>query len=377
MGRVLGPYFYRLPAHHRNFPEQEIKDTNTTGQLIIPMPSRQVIHLESHPKGEPKTSDFKQVSEDLPESVESGKVRVKVEHLSVDPYLRAKMSGKTDSYFVPFSLQAPINSFGVGTVVASSVDDFKEGDRVTGGLDWATMCDVKPSEAMLRKLSEGEDAESALSVCGLTGLTAYLGLLNVGRLEEKKKGATVLVSGAAGATGNVVGQIAKLKGYRVVGIAGSDEKLAWLKELGFDEGINYKTEDMAEALKKTCPDGVDLYFDNVGGDIFDQVIAKMSRFGVIVNCGAISTYNATESLKGPRVEWHMISKSLRMQGFICFDFINEIPAASKELASWVVEGKLQGKTTVFDATSSLDKVPEAFIDMMSGGNTGKSIVKVQ
>merc|ERR1712137_28377 len=333
--------------------------------------------MGSHPHGEPKQSDFKQVSEDLPETVENGKVRVQVQYLSVDPYLRAKMSGKTDSYFVPFPLNEPISSLGVGTIVASTVADFKEGDRITGNLDWATLCDAKPKEAMFRKLSDQEDAESALSVCGLTGLTAYMGLLRIGRLEEKKEGSTVLVSGAAGATGNVVGQIAKLKGYRVVGIAGSDEKIAWLKELGFDEGINYKSENVADALKQKCPNGIDLYFDNVGGEIFDQVIAQMNRFGVIINCGAIATYNATEPLKGPRVEWHMISKSLRMQGFILFDMASELPEAAKQMAAWVVEGKLKGKSTVYDATSSLDGVADAFIEMMSGGNTGKSLVKVQ
>jgi len=257
--------------------------------------------------------------------------------------------------------------------------DFKKGDRLTGELEWSNICDITPSNqgGMVRKLSDQETGESALSITGLTGLTAYMGLLRVGRLEEKKEGSTVLVSGAAGATGNVVGQIAKLKGYRVVGIAGSDEKNAWLKELGFDETINYKTEDVGEALKEKCPDGVDLYFDNVGGKIFDQTIPRMNRFGVVVNCGAISTYNATEALQGPRVEWHLISKSLRFQGFILFDMASELPDAAKQMATWTAEGKLQAKATIFDASSSLDELPEAFIRMMAGGNTGKSIVKIQ
>ena len=219
--------------------------------------------------------------------------------------------------------------------------------------------------------------ETAMSVLGLTGLTAYVGTLEIGKLETLKAGSTVLVSGAAGATGNVVGQIAKLKGYRVVGIAGSEDKVAWLRDdLKFDEVINYRSvPDLAAAIQAACPNGIDFYFDNVGGETFDIAINLMNRFGIIVNCGAISTYNATERLTGPRVEWHMISKSLRMQGFIVSDCASSFPQAFKEMTGWLLEGKLQQKVTIFEGDSGILSVPKGFIKMMSGDNIGKSLVK--
>lgn len=205
-----------------------------------------------------------------------------------------------------------------------------------------------------------------------------MGLLTVGKLEEKEKGSTVLVTGAAGATGNVVGQIAKLKGYRVVGMAGTDEKVNWLKnELQFDEVINYRTEEIAVALKEKCNKGIDVYFDNVGGEIFDTALPLMNRFGVVINCGAISTYNAKERLTGPRVEWLLITKSLRMQGFIVSDFASEFGNAIKDLSTWVQEGKIQGKVTEFDGSDAgVEHIPDSFIKMMSGKNIGKSVVKI-
>jgi len=332
--------------------------------------------LVSHPVGEPKMSDFKKVTEEM-EELQDGYLRVEPSHFSVDPYLRGKMSGKRDSYFVPFELNQPISSLGVGKVIESKLDSFSVGDYVSGELQWASITDTKPN-AMFSKLRDGVSPQLALSVFGLTGLTAHVGLLEVGKLEEKEKGSTLLVTGAAGATGNVVGQIGKLKGYRVVGIAGSDEKTKWLKEeLGFDEVINYKTQDVKEALKNACPKGIDVYFDNVGGNIFDTALLLMNRFGVIINCGAISTYNAKESLQGPRVEWLLITKSLRMQGFIVSDFIPKFGSAIADLSTWVQQGKIKGKVTEFDGTSGVEKIPETFIKMMGGSNIGKSIVKVQ
>jgi len=250
--------------------------------------------------------------------------------------------------------------------------DYSEGDVVYGEMQWATVADLKPMQKI------NVDPSQALSLFGLTGLTAYVGLLSVGKLDEKEKGSTVLVSGAAGATGNVVGQIAKLKGYRVVGIAGTEEKLKWIKDdLKFDEVINYKTENIVDALNEKCPNGIDVYFDNVGGEIFDAALNKMNRFGVIINCGAISTYNAKERPQGPRVEWAMITKSLRMQGFIVMNHAEEFAAATKDIAQWIKEGKLQGKVTEYDATSGVEAIPESFIKMMSGNNIGKSIVKIR
>eukprot|EP00012_Vannella_robusta_P007264 CAMPEP_0206199112 /NCGR_PEP_ID=MMETSP0166-20121206/10061_1 /ASSEMBLY_ACC=CAM_ASM_000260 /TAXON_ID=95228 /ORGANISM="Vannella robusta, Strain DIVA3 518/3/11/1/6" /LENGTH=340 /DNA_ID=CAMNT_0053617139 /DNA_START=708 /DNA_END=1730 /DNA_ORIENTATION=+ len=340
------------------------------------MPSRDVIILAAHPSGVPKMSDFKKVTEEMAE-LEDGFLRVQSEYFSVDPYLRGKMSGIKDSYFVPFELNKPVASLGVGKVIESKIEGYQPGDRVSCELQWATIVDTKPG-AMFQKLQEGVSPQTALSVFGLTGLTAHVGLLTVGKLEEKEKGSTVLVTGAAGATGNVVGQIAKLKGYRVVGMAGTDEKVNWLKnELQFDEVINYRTEEIAVALKEKCNKGIDVYFDNVGGEIFDTALPLMNRFGVVINCGAISTYNAKERLTGPRVEWLLITKSLRMQGFIVSDFASEFGNAIKDLSTWVQEGKIQGKVTEFDGSDAgVEHIPDSFIKMMSGKNIGKSVVKI-
>jgi len=316
------------------------------------------------------------VSQDLGE-LKDGQVRIETEYFSVDPYLRGKMSGKSDAYFVPFALNGPVTSFAIGTVIESKSEGFAVGDRVVGDIDWATVVDVGPTN--LHKVPAGVDAETALSIIGITGLTAYFGLFDVGRLEEKPVGSTVLVSGAAGATGNVVGQIAKLKGYRVVGIAGSDEKTAWLKdELGFDEVINYKTAgNLFEAIKAACPKGIDVYFDNVGGETFDYALQLLNRFGVVINCGAISTYNAVEPPVGPRPEWLIISKSLRLQGFIVLDYGSKIGEASKHLLQWLAEGKLKQKVSLYEAQGDVFGVAIAFIKMLSGDNIGKSVVKLK
>lgn len=258
---------------------------------------------------------------------------------------------------------------------------FAVGDRVIGNLPWGNISDVDPEnpENNLKKVPDFISNQSALSTIGHTGLTAWFGLLKVGRLvEEFKQGSTVVVSGAAGATGNIVGQIAKIKGYRVVGIAGTDDKIAWLKnELKFDEAINYaKVPDLKEALKAACPDGIDLYFDNVGGKTLDIVIQLINRKGVIVNCGAISGYNAVDPPTGPRVEWPVITKSLRMQGFMLFDFASEFDPAIKELSEWLQSGKLIEKVSMFDAQDDVSRIPKAFIDMLGGSNTGKTFVRV-
>jgi NADPH:quinone reductase len=255
--------------------------------------------------------------------------------------------------------------------------NFAVGDKVVGDFEWASVTDV-PAVG-LNKIPAGVPAETSLSIIGITGLTAYFGLFEVGKLQDKPAGSTVLVSGAAGATGNVVGQLAKLKGYRVVGIAGSDEKTAWLKdELGFDAVINYKTAgNLFEAIKAACPNGIDLYFDNVGGETFDYALRLLNRFGVVVNCGAISTYNVTEPPVGPRSEWLIITKSLRLQGFIVLDYVDKLAEASKQLLEWLAEGKIQQKVTLYESTGDVFGIARAFIKMLSGDNIGKSVVKIK
>jgi len=334
--------------------------------------------LKAHPVGEPKDSDFECVTNELGELAE-GSIRVKLNYFSVDPYLRGKMSGKTDSYFVPFKIGGPIDSMAAGVVLQSKAEGYAEGDRVIGGFPWSDVTDVVPSpENMIKKLPDAVDDQTALTSVGITGLTAYYGLLIIGKLEEKKPGSTVLVSGAAGATGNVVGQIAKIKGYRVVGLAGSEDKVSWLKnDLHFDEVINYRTSsNLFESIKAACPDGIDLYFDNVGGETFDHAIALMNRFGVIVNCGAISLYNAVQQPTGPRIEWAMISKSLRMQGFIVSDFLKDSMPAVHEIVQWVQQGKLQQRVDIYESTGDVSGIPTAWMKMLQGSNIGKMLVKL-
>jgi len=337
--------------------------------------SRQVVLLASHPVGEPKDSDFRIDTQELAELAD-GQVRVEGQYFSVDPYLRGKMSGRT-TYHAGFQVNAPVASFGVGSVIESKHPNYSVGDRVAGEYDWADKFDV--DGAKLHKLVPQVSAETALSIVGITGLTAYFGLFEVGRLQEKPEGSTVLISGAAGATGNVVGQIAKIKGYRVVGIAGSDDKTSWLKnDLGFDEVINYKTAgNLFEAIKAACPNGIDLYWDNVGGETYDHALQLLNRFGVVVACGAISSYNAVETELGPRLNWLIITKSLRVQGFIVMDFAAKIPEASGVLLGWLAEGKLKQQIQLYNSEGDIFGIPKAFIKMLSGDNLGKSIVKIK
>jgi len=340
--------------------------------------SRTVVNLKSHPVGFPKESDYQIVSEQLGE-LKDGQVRIKSLLVSVDPYLRGMMSGVRNAYFVPFELGSPVHSYVVGKVVESKNSKFSVGDRVTGNLPWADVSDVSEKDiGSLHKIADDVSNESALSTVGLTGLTAWVGLVNVGKVDNLKPGSTVFVSGAAGATGNVVGQIAKIKGFRVVGTAGSDDKISWLKnELKFDEAINYRTTpDLKEALKAACPNGIDLYYDNVGGKTLDFALELMNRRGVIVNCGSISSYNAVDPPQGPRVEWHMIVKSLRMEGFIYSDYADDWGTAAKELSGWLKEGKLIERINPIDSVGDVSGIPKGFIDMLGGKNIGKTLVRV-
>jgi NADPH-dependent curcumin reductase CurA len=211
-----------------------------------------------------------------------------------------------------------------------------------------------------------------LGILGLTGITAYLGLEKIG---EPQKGETLLVSGASGAVGSVVGQIGKIKGCRVVGIAGSDAKIELMKsKFNYDAGINYKTsQNMKQAIAEVCPDGVDVYFDNVGGEILDAAIANANRYARVVNCGAISLYNEQEQPTGPRLEPQLVKKSIKMQGFIVRDFQDEFPKAVSQLSQWLEDGKLTYEETIVEG---FENIPQAFIDLFSGKNKGKMIVKV-
>ena len=327
------------------------------------------INLKNRPTGKPSASDFEFVEENDPE-INEGEILLKTLYISVDPYLRGRMRDEK-SYIEPFQLNLPLESNVVAEVVASKNEHFKEGVQVTGMLKWKEF--QKSNGAGLNKIQKGLAPSSAyLGVLGLTGLTAYLGLDKIGKLQ---KGETLVVSGAAGAVGSIVGQIGKIKGCKVVGIAGSDEKIKHIQEkFGFDEVINYKTtDDMRTAIKEACPDGVDVYFDNVGGSILDAVMANINKHARIINCGAISLYNETEKPTGPRHETTLIKKSALMQGFTVRDFLKDFGPAIQQLASWLKTGEIKYDETVIEG---FDKTPQAFIELFEGKNIGKMVVKV-
>ena len=327
------------------------------------------ILLKSRPEGTPTLDNFEFAEIDKP-TVSEGQVLLKTKYVSVDPYLRGRMRDEK-SYIEPFQLDEPIQSGIIAEVVASENPDFKTGDYINGMLDWKKI--QTHNGKGLQKVDQSKAPLSAyLGILGLTGITAYVGLLKIG---EPKEGETVLVSGASGAVGSVVGQIAKIKGCKVVGIAGSDEKINLLQDtFGFDEGINYnKTNTMQKAIKEACPNGVDVYFDNVGGEILDAAIANMNRFGRVVNCGAISLYNETEQPTGPRLETSLVKKSLKMQGFIARDYQDDFNKIVPQLASWLQKDKLTYEETIVDG---FENIPQAFIDLFDGKNKGKMVVKV-
>ncbi len=327
------------------------------------------IILKSRPKGIPKLSDFKSIDEKMPE-VMQGEVLLKTLFVSVDPYLRGRMSD-AESYVPPFELNKPVSSGIVAEVVESKNENFKKGDFVSNLLEWK---EYQTSTGVgLQKLDPSIQPLSVyLGIVGMTGMTAYMGLTKIGK---PKAGETIVVSGGAGAVGSVVGQIGKILGCRVIGIAGSDDKVEMLKsKFGFDEAINYNTtKDISKAIADASPKGVDVYFDNVGGPISDAVHTNLNQFARVIVCGAISLYNATELPLGPRVEGLLIKKSVLMQGFIVSDFSDKFAEGAQQLGQWLKEGKLTYEETVIE---EFDNIPQAFIDLFTGKNTGKMIVKV-
>lgn len=327
------------------------------------------IQLKNRPKGKPTLNDFEFVKEEEP-SPKNGEILLKTKYISVDPYLRGRMRDE-ESYIEPFKLNEPVESGIIAEVIESKNPNFSKGDYVNGMLKWKEY-QTSPGTGLNKVNKELAPLTAFLGVLGLTGITAYLGLEKIGKL---KKGETLLVSGASGAVGSVAGQIGKIKGCRVVGIAGSDEKIAQIKDkFGFDEGINYKTTaDLKKAIAKACPKGVDVYYDNVGGEILDAALANMNKYGRIINCGAISLYNKTEIPTGPRPEGLLIKKSILMQGFTVRDYVKDFGPAINHLTSWFNEGKITHSETIVEG---FDNVPQAFIDLFEGKNKGKMIVKI-
>jgi hypothetical protein len=325
--------------------------------------------LAARPKGFPKASDFKIVESEVPKPGER-EILVRTLYLSVDPYMRGRMSAEK-SYARNVELGEVMTGDIVGEVIESHHPDFKAGDIVQERLGWQSFAVTDGSKT--RKVdTELAPISTALGVLGMPGLTAYFGLLEVSPPAADE---TVVVSAASGAVGSVVGQIAKIKGCRAVGIAGTEEKIRYVsEELTFDGAFNYKTtEDYGSALQELCPDGIDVYFDNVGGPILDAVIPQMNVYGRISICGQISQYNATEPPIGPRPFWNFIKKRLKAQGFLVFDFEKQFDKAFEQLGIWVREGRIKYREDIIEG---LENAPEALIGMFHGDNIGKRLVKV-
>jgi hypothetical protein len=329
--------------------------------------------LRSRPVGEPKPSDFEIAEAPMPAPGE-GEILVRTIWLSLDPYMRGRMND-VKSYSTPVELGQPMVGGTVGEVVESRHPDFKPGDFVLGYGGWqayhVAKAGAKPGPFGPLKLDpRAAPLSTALGVLGMPGMTAYVGLLDIG---QPKAGETVVVSAASGAVGSAVGQIAKIKGCRAVGIAGSQAKCDYvIKELGFDACVNYKTQDLVAALKDACPKGIDIYFDNVGGDVLKAVLKHVNPFARIPLCGIISQYNATEPPPGPN--WGpLLVNRVTVRGFIVSDHADRLPAFVADCMTWVREGKLKYRE---DVVEGLDAAPKALIGLLHGDNFGKLLVRV-
>jgi NADPH-dependent curcumin reductase CurA len=326
------------------------------------------IRLAARPVGEPKPTDFELAEVDVPEPGD-GELVVRNLVMSVDPYMRGRMND-VKSYVPPFQLGQALQGGAVGEVVESKSDTHQVGDLVLHMLGWRDYA-VGPA-ASFRRVEDRGSASYHLGVLGMPGLTAYAGLFGVAAMKE---GETVFVSGAAGAVGSLVGQFAKLRGGTVVGSAGSPDKVSWLvEELGFDAAFNYKDGPVLDQLRISAPDGIDVYFDNVGGDHLEAAIDVLKVEGRAAICGMISQYNNTEPRPGPRNLGMLVSKRLRLQGFLVSDHADLLPDFTREVGGWLEGGRLVVRETVVDG---LENAPEAFLGLLRGDNTGKMVVRIQ
>ncbi len=327
--------------------------------------------LAARPVGLPKRSDWNYVEEPVRQPG-AGEVLVKILYLSLDPGMRGWMN-EGRSYIAPVGIGEVMRAGGAGRVIGSGNSAFIVGDYVTGMLGAQEYALLSPQAA--KGLTKVDPKLVPLPVylgpLGLPGLTAYFGLLEVG---QAKAGDTVVVSGAAGATGMVVGQIAKIKGCRAVGIAGGPEKCDYIvKELGFDAAIDYKKENVTEGLRQHCPKGVDVYFDNVGGEILDAVLGQLARGARVVICGAISQYNSTTGIRGPSNYLSLLVNGARMEGFVVFNYLAKYGEAAREIAGWMTRGKLKSKE---DIVEGFQTFPETLLKLFFGQNFGKLMIKV-
>ncbi len=331
------------------------------------------VRLARRPVGLPTRAEWSFTAEPV-DAPAAGGVLVKTLSLSLDPAMRGWMNDAR-SYIPPVAIDAVMRAGGIGVVVASETPAFTVGDRVSGALgvqEYASFTDKQLARGELATVDLRVGTLTQwLNVLGMPGMTGYFGLMDVG---QAKAGETVVVSGAAGAVGQTVGQLAKIKGCRAVGIAGGPTKCEWVvKELGFDACIDYKAGPIRDGLKAHCPDGVDIYFDNVGGEILDAVLAKIRRHARIVICGAISQYNSTEAVKGPANYLSLLVNRARMEGMVVFDYTERFPAAIAELAGYLKDGRMTSRE---DVVVGIETFPEALLKLFRGENFGKLVLQV-
>lgn len=335
--------------------------------MSLPTRTRE-IQLASRPSGAPTPDNFRLVEVDLPE-LKVGEILVRNTVMSVDPYMRGRMND-VKSYVPPFQIDQPLDGGAVGTVIASRSDEFAEGQSVLHGLGWREHAILPAARATAVDTSDLRDS-SYLGVLGMPGLTAYAGLMAA---AEFQPGDAVFVSGAAGAVGSLVGQIARLSGAsRVVGSAGSAAKVERLIDLGFDAAFDYHEGSVRDSLKKAAPDGIDVYFDNVGGDHLEAAISALNVDGRVAMCGAISQYNATEPACAPRNLALAIGKRLTLRGFIVGKYSDMRDEFLSVVGPWLADGSIQWDETVREG---LENAPQAFIDLLGGANIGKMIVRL-
>lgn len=327
------------------------------------------VRLAARPVGLPKRSDW-QFTEEAVREPREGEILVKVLQLSLDPAMRGWMND-AKSYIRPVEIGEVMRAGGAGVVLASKHPDFKPGDFVAGsfGVQEFALSDGKGVRKVDTRFAP---LAVYLGTLGMPGMTAYFGLLDIGK---PKPGETVVVSGAAGAVGSVVGQIAKIKGCRAIGIAGGADKCRYLTgKLGFDAAIDYKSDDVKAALKRHCPEGIHVYFDNVGGDILDAALARLAMRARIVICGAISQYNATAPVMGPANYLSLLVNRASMTGMVVFDYAERYAEAGREMAGWIAAGKLVTKEDIVEG--GVDAFPEALLKLFKGENLGKLVLEV-
>ncbi len=335
----------------------------------MPDSINKIFRLKTRPSGRVSKNDFIREESRL-EDVAQGFARVRVEYISLDPTNRIWMTDMPQ-YMPPVGLGDVMRGFGVGVVTESQSPLLKSGDRVSGLLGWQTVATLPA--VSLQKVPDMEPLPPSvvLGPLGMTGATAYFGLLDIGKPQA---GETLVVSAAAGAVGSIVGQIGKINGLKVVGIAGGDTKCDWLtNDLGFDAAINYKSESFSQQLADACSSGIDIYFDNVGGEILDKVLPHMNLFGRIPLCGMISVYNAEQPVPGPYQFSQILMKRIRLQGFIILDYARRMPEALNAIQGWLKNDRIKYKETVVEG---FDSLPDALNMLFSGDNIGKLMVRV-